>query len=61
MGKLIWIAAFLLMFWIVLWKSFQIGGNAVHLLVIAAVILIVLGFLKRNQTPSPMNDGRDER
>ena len=56
--KLVWIAAMLLMFWIVFWKSFKIGGNAVHVLAVAALVLIVVGLLKRQKQPSPTDDGQ---
>ena len=47
MSALIWLGVILLVAWLVLWLGFHIVTGLIHLLVIAAVILIVWGLVKR--------------
>jgi hypothetical protein len=47
MTALIWLGVILFVLWGVLWLGFNVVGGLVHLLVIAAVIMIVWGLLKR--------------
>ena len=47
MSGLVWIGVILLAIWLVLWLGFQIVGGLVHLLVLAAVVFIVWGLVKR--------------
>ena len=47
MSGLVWIGIALLVLWGVLWLGFNIVGGLVHLLVIAAIVLIAWGLLKR--------------
>ena len=47
MSALVWIGIVLLVLWGVLWLGFNIVSGLVHLLVIAAVAMIVWGLLKR--------------
>jgi LPXTG-motif cell wall-anchored protein len=47
MSALVWIGIVLLVLWLILWLGFHIVVWAVHLLIIAAVILIVWGLVKR--------------
>ena len=47
MSALVWIGVILLVLWGVLWLGFNVVGGLVHLLVIAAVVMIGWGLLKR--------------
>ena len=47
MHGLIWAGVALLILWAVLWLAFHVVSGIVHLLVVAAVIMIVWGFMKR--------------
>ena len=47
MSGLVWLGIILLAIWAVLWLGFQIVGGVVHILVLAAVVFIVWGLLKR--------------
>ena len=47
MSALVWLGIILLALWAVLWLGFQIVGGVVHVLVIAAVVFIVWGLVKR--------------
>lgn len=47
MHALAWVGAALLILWVVLWLGFKIVSGVVHVLVIAGVILLVWGLLKR--------------
>ena len=47
MSGLVWLGILLLAAWAVLWLGFNILGGLVHLLVIAAVVFIVWGLMKR--------------
>ena len=47
MVALVWIGIILLVLWGVLWLGFHVVGGLVHLLVIAGIVMIVWGLLKR--------------
>ena len=47
MSALIWLGIILLVAWVVLWLGFHIVSGLIHLLVIAAIIFIVWGLIKR--------------
>lgn len=47
MHALMWLGLVLLGLWILAWLVFKVVGFAVHLLLIAAVIFIVWGLVKR--------------
>lgn len=47
MSALVWIGVVLLVLWGVLWLGFNILSGLVHLLVVAAVVMIAWGLLKR--------------
>ena len=47
MHALAWLGIVLLVLWAVLWLGFKIVSGVVHLLVIAAVVFIVWGLLKK--------------
>ena len=43
----VWLGVVLLVLWAVLWLGFKIVSGIVHLLVIAAVVFIVWGLVKK--------------
>lgn len=47
MHILAWVGIVLLILWAVLWLGLKIVSGAVHLLVIAGIILLVWGLVKR--------------
>ena len=47
MHSLTWLGVVLLVVWAVLWLGLKIASGIVHLLVLAAIVLIVLGFVRR--------------
>lgn len=47
MSGLVWLGIVLLVAWGVLWLGFNVLGGLVHLLVLAAVVFIVWGLMKR--------------
>lgn len=47
MHPFVWLGAVLLVLWAVLWLGFKIVSGVVHLLVLAAVVLIVWGLVKK--------------
>ncbi|HEY0971099.1 MAG TPA: hypothetical protein VGE02_09045 [Gemmatimonadales bacterium] len=47
MHALVWLGIVLLVLWAVLWLGFHIVSGIVHLLVIAAVVFIVWGLVKK--------------
>lgn len=47
MHAFVWLGVVLLVLWAVLWLGFKIVSGLVHLLVIAAVVLIVWGLVKK--------------
>jgi hypothetical protein len=47
MHRLAWVGIALLVLWVVLWLGFKIVSGIVHLLVIAGVILLIWGLVKR--------------
>ena len=47
MHGLVWVGAVLLVLWAVLWLGFKIVSGVVHLLVLAAVVFIVWGLVKK--------------
>ena len=47
MHALVWLGIVLLVLWAVLWLGFKIVSGVVHLLVLAAVVFIVWGIVKR--------------
>lgn len=47
MHPAVWIGVVLLVLWAVLWLGFKIVSGVVHLLVLAAVVLIVWGLVKK--------------
>ena len=47
MSGLVWLGILLLVAWGVLWLGFHVLGGLVHLLVIAAIVFIVWGLVKR--------------
>ena len=47
MSALVWLGILLLVAWAVLWLGFHVVSGLVHLLVLAAVVLIAWGLLKR--------------
>jgi hypothetical protein len=44
---LVWLGVVLLVLWAVLWLGFKIVSGIVHLLVIAAVVCIIWGLVKK--------------
>ena len=47
MHAFVWLGVVLLVLWAVLWLGFKIVSGIVHLLVIAAVVFIVWGLVKK--------------
>ena len=47
MHGFVWIGVVLLVLWAVLWLGFKIVSGVVHLLVLAAVVFIAWGLVKR--------------
>ncbi|HEY0995626.1 MAG TPA: hypothetical protein VGD77_06530 [Gemmatimonadaceae bacterium] len=47
MHAFVWLGVVLLVLWAILWLGFKIVSGVVHLLVIAAVIFIVWGLVKK--------------
>jgi hypothetical protein len=47
MTGLIWLGVVLLVLWAVLWLGLHIVAGAIHLLVIAGVVLIIWGLVKK--------------
>lgn len=47
MHPFVWLGVVLLVLWAVLWLGFKIVSGVVHLLVLAAVVLIVWGLVKK--------------
>ncbi len=47
MRGFIWLGLVLVGLWLLAWLVFKVVGFAVHLLLVAAVVLIVWGLLKR--------------
>ena len=47
MHALAWISIVLLILWAVLWLGFKIVNGVVHLLVLAGVVLLVWGLIKK--------------
>ena len=47
MHALVWLGVVLLVLWAILWLGFHIVSGLVHLLVIAAVVFIVWGLVKK--------------
>ena len=47
---LLWLGGLLLLLWLLAWLAFEIVGAVVHLLVLAAVVLIVWGLVRRART-----------
>ena len=47
MHPLVWLGILLLVLWAVLWLGLKIVSGVIHLLVIAAVVFLVWGLVKR--------------
>ena len=47
MHAFVWLGVVLLVLWAVLWLGFKIVSGIVHLLVIAAVVFIIWGIVKK--------------
>ena len=47
MHAFVWLGVVLLVLWAVLWLGFKIVSGIVHLLVIAAVVFIIWGLVKK--------------
>lgn len=47
MHPFVWLGVVLLVVWAVLWLGFKLVSGVVHLLVLAAVVLIVWGLVKK--------------
>ncbi|HYW32287.1 MAG TPA: hypothetical protein VE869_12320 [Gemmatimonas sp.] len=47
MHRFVWIGLVLLVLWILLWLVFKVVSGIVHVLVLAAVVFIVWGLIKR--------------
>lgn len=47
MHVLIWLGIALLVLWALAWLVFKVVGFAVHLLLVAAVIFVIWGLVKR--------------
>ncbi len=47
MHRYVWIGLILLVLWALLWLVFKVVSGIVHVLVFAAVIFIVWGWIKR--------------
>ena len=47
MHALVWLGIALLVLWAILWLGFKIVGGLVHLLVLAAIVFIVWGLVKK--------------
>lgn len=47
MHAFVWLGVVLLVLWAVLWLGFNIVSGIVHLLVIAAVVFIIWGIVKK--------------
>lgn len=47
MHVLVWLGAFLLVLWAILWLGFKIVSGIVHLLVLLAVVFIIWGLVKK--------------
>ncbi|HZH15994.1 MAG TPA: hypothetical protein VE057_16710 [Archangium sp.] len=51
--NLAWIAVALFIVWVVAGLIFKLVGAAIHLLVIAAVVLAIISFVSRIRRPGP--------
>lgn len=49
---LAWLALVLLLAWIVAGLIFKVAGAVIHLLLIAAVILAIVGLIQRTRRPT---------
>lgn len=47
MHAFVWLGVVLLVLWAVLWLGFKIVSGIVHLLVLAAVVFIIWGLVKK--------------
>ncbi len=47
MHRFVWMGLVLLVVWAMLWLVFKVVSGIVHVLVLAAVVLIVWGLIKR--------------
>jgi hypothetical protein len=47
MRGLVWAGVLLLVFWLVLWLVLKIASVLIHLLVVAGIILLIWGLVKR--------------
>lgn len=47
MRGLVWLGVVLFVVWAVLWLGFKVVSGVVHILVAVAIVLIVIGLLKR--------------
>lgn len=47
MHAFVWLGVVLLVLWAILWLGFKIVSGIVHLLVIAAVVFIIWGVVKK--------------
>ncbi len=47
MHPLLWLGIVLIALWLLLWLVFEVVSFAVHLLLIAAVVFVVWGLVKR--------------
>lgn len=47
MNSIIWLALVLLVIWLVAVVAFKVAAAAIHLLLLAAVVAFVAGFLRR--------------
>jgi hypothetical protein len=47
MSGLVWLGILLFVVWGVLWLGFQVVGGLVHLIVVAAVIFLIMGLVRR--------------
>jgi hypothetical protein len=47
MSALVWVGVVLAVLWAVLWIGFKVVGGLIHLLILAAVIFIIWGLVRR--------------
>lgn len=54
MHALVWIGIALVVIWGVLWLGLHIVSGLIHLVIIAGVVLVIMGLVRR-ASPSPVN------
>lgn len=53
MKNLAWLALVLFVIWVVAGLIFKVAGAAIHLLIVAAVVLAIISFVSSLRRPGP--------